>query len=81
MRRSQQPNPTTQAVQTEHWTRLILSYARHARVFTIGVEDAELKTGPWADILSNPTIARSSPLLRLFLYLKSCIQVQFNRYT
>ncbi|KZW00053.1 ESCRT-II complex, vps25 subunit [Exidia glandulosa HHB12029] len=51
--------PTTLAVQTEHWTRLILSYARHARLFTLGVEDADLKTGPWADILYNPEIARS----------------------
>lgn len=56
---TQQPNPTTQATQTATWTRLILAYARHARLFSLRVEDAELKTGPWADVFTNAEIGRT----------------------
>ncbi|CAL1714314.1 unnamed protein product [Somion occarium] len=39
---TQQPNPATQAIVTEQWSRLILSYARHRQLFTVRVEDAEV---------------------------------------
>ncbi|KIJ55417.1 hypothetical protein M422DRAFT_24018 [Sphaerobolus stellatus SS14] len=53
-----QPDPTTQAVQTEHWIRLILAYARHRRLFTLRVEDCEAAGSDWDEILRNDRINR-----------------------
>ncbi|GJE98536.1 ESCRT-II complex vps25 subunit [Phanerochaete sordida] len=55
---TQQPNPNTQAVVTEHWTKLILSYARHRRLFMLRVEDAEVAGNDWDEILRNEQIHR-----------------------
>lgn len=57
----QQPNEATQAVVTETWTRLILTYARHRRLFTLRVEDAETAGGEWDEVLRNERINRTSP--------------------
>ena len=54
----EQPNPTTQAIATEQWIRLILTYARHRRLFTLCVEDAEKAESDWAEILRNERINR-----------------------
>lgn len=58
-RSSLQPNPTTQAVQTQHWTRLILSYARHKQLFTLKLEDCESQGSDWDEILRNDKISRA----------------------
>ncbi|KIP03804.1 hypothetical protein PHLGIDRAFT_31637 [Phlebiopsis gigantea 11061_1 CR5-6] len=55
---TQQPNPNTQATVSENWTKLILSYARHRRLFTLRVEDAEVPGGEWDEILRNTRINR-----------------------
>ncbi|KAK7677582.1 hypothetical protein QCA50_010409 [Cerrena zonata] len=55
---TQQPNPATQAVATEQWSRLILSYAKHRNLFTIKVEDAQTTGGDWDEILRNDRINR-----------------------
>ncbi|CAL1714313.1 unnamed protein product [Somion occarium] len=55
---TQQPNPATQAIVTEQWSRLILSYARHRQLFTVRVEDAEVTGGEWDEILRNDRINR-----------------------
>jgi len=59
---SQQPNPTTQATLTEHWTKLILSYARFRKLFTLRIEDAEIGGGDWDEVLRNPRINRAFAL-------------------
>lgn len=58
--RRQQPNPNTQATVTEHWTKLILSYARHRRLFFIRLEDAEVPGVDWDEVLRNERINRMS---------------------
>lgn len=55
---TQQPNPATQATVTENWTRLILSYARHRKLFFLRVEDADTKGSEWDEILRNERINR-----------------------
>ncbi|KAI9450082.1 ESCRT-II complex vps25 subunit [Russula earlei] len=56
---TQQPNAATQAVFTEHWTRLLLAYARHRGLFVLRVEDAEVSAGgEWDEVLRNPRINR-----------------------
>ena len=49
---------------TEHWTKLILSYARFRRLFTLRVEDAETggDNGDWDEVLRNPRINRAYTL-------------------
>ena len=54
----EQPNPTTQSIATEQWIRLILTYARHRRLFILRVEDAEQAESDWAEILRNERISR-----------------------
>jgi len=44
---------------TEHWTKLILSYARFRKLFTLRVEDAEAGGGDWDEVLRNPRINRA----------------------
>ena len=64
MHARQQPNPNTQAVVTEHWTKLILSYARHRKLYLLRVEDAEVAGNEWDEILRNEQIHRAlSPVL------------------
>ena len=59
---SQQPNPTTQAILTENWTRLILSYARFRGLWTLSVDDTEKAVssegGEWDEVLKNERISR-----------------------
>ncbi|KDQ61484.1 hypothetical protein JAAARDRAFT_30924 [Jaapia argillacea MUCL 33604] len=55
---TQQPNPNTQSIVTENWTRLILTYARYRRLFFIKLEDAETKGGDWDEVLRNERINR-----------------------
>ncbi|PCH44517.1 ESCRT-II complex vps25 subunit, partial [Wolfiporia cocos MD-104 SS10] len=55
---TQQPNPATQAVITGHWTKLILSYARHRGLFYLRLEDAENPSNPWDEVLRNERIHR-----------------------
>lgn len=72
---TEQPNPTTQSVFTDNWTRLILSYARHRRLFVIRVEDAEVAGGDWDEILRNERINRRV----LPSYLNSLISAMVSR--
>ncbi|KAI6023821.1 ESCRT-II complex subunit-domain-containing protein, partial [Pisolithus microcarpus] len=72
---TEQPNPTTQSVFTDNWTRLILSYARHRRLFVIRVEDAEVAGGDWDEILRNERINRRV----LPSYLTSLISAMVSR--
>ncbi|KAF8573755.1 ESCRT-II complex vps25 subunit, partial [Ramaria rubella] len=53
-----QPNPTTQTVQAQNWTRLILAYARHRRLFTVRIEDCEVAGGEWDEVFRNERINR-----------------------
>ncbi|PFH50282.1 hypothetical protein AMATHDRAFT_75690 [Amanita thiersii Skay4041] len=55
---TEQPNPTTQAIATDHWIRLILTYARHRKLFSLKVEDAETSGNDWDEILKNERINR-----------------------
>ncbi|KAI5122481.1 hypothetical protein M0805_001391 [Coniferiporia weirii] len=55
---TRQANPTTQATSSEHWTRLILSYARHRRLFFLRVQDAETTGHEWDEVLRNERINR-----------------------
>ncbi|KAH7890893.1 ESCRT-II complex vps25 subunit [Phlebopus sp. FC_14] len=55
---TEQPNPTTQSNLTDHWIRLILTYARHRRLYTLRVEDAEVAGSEWDEILRNERINR-----------------------
>ncbi|KAH6904437.1 ESCRT-II complex subunit-domain-containing protein [Coprinopsis sp. MPI-PUGE-AT-0042] len=54
----QQPNPATQGIVVEQWIRLILTYARHRKLFTLRVDDAEEKGSDWDEILRNERINR-----------------------
>ncbi|KAJ7596015.1 ESCRT-II complex subunit-domain-containing protein [Mycena floridula] len=54
----EQPNPNTNSIATSQWSRLILAYARHRRLFTIRVEDADITGGDWDEILRNERINR-----------------------
>ncbi|KAF8603758.1 ESCRT-II complex vps25 subunit [Ceratobasidium sp. AG-I] len=53
-----QPNPTTEASSFEVWSKLITSYARFKNLFILRAEDANIKDGPWSEILINPRIGR-----------------------
>ncbi|KAF8972780.1 ESCRT-II complex subunit-domain-containing protein [Flammula alnicola] len=55
---TEQPNPTTKATATEQWIRLILTYARHRRLFALRVEDTEASGNDWEEILRNERINR-----------------------
>jgi len=55
---TQQPNPTTQSTVTDHWIRLILTYARHRKLFVLCVEDSEIAGSDWEEILNNGRINR-----------------------
>ncbi|KZP06391.1 hypothetical protein FIBSPDRAFT_966509 [Athelia psychrophila] len=55
---TQQPNRSTLSTQTEQWTRLILAYARHRKLFMFHAEDAVATTGEWGAVLLNERINR-----------------------
>lgn len=55
---SQQPNATIQTTMTQHWLRLILSYARHRRLFSLRLEDVETTGGEWDEVFRNERINR-----------------------
>ncbi|KIK04571.1 hypothetical protein K443DRAFT_411620 [Laccaria amethystina LaAM-08-1] len=55
---TQQPNPSTQSIATEQWVRLILTYARHRKLFVLRVEDTETGGSDWGEILRNERINR-----------------------
>ncbi|EGN96971.1 hypothetical protein SERLA73DRAFT_185237 [Serpula lacrymans var. lacrymans S7.3] len=55
---TEQPNPTTQSQNISQWTRLILAYARHRRLFVLRLEDAETSGGDWDEVLRNERINR-----------------------
>ncbi|KAI9440632.1 ESCRT-II complex vps25 subunit [Lactarius indigo] len=72
---TQQPNTATQAGFTEQWTRLLLAYARHRRLFTLRLEDAEVPGGEWDEVLRNPRInKRMMPN-----YLAHVLDVMINK--
>ena len=54
----EQPNLSTQSIATDQWIRLILTYARHRRLFILRVEDAETAESDWVEILRNERINR-----------------------
>ncbi|KAH7914585.1 ESCRT-II complex vps25 subunit [Hygrophoropsis aurantiaca] len=55
---TEQPNPNTQAQFNEQWIRLILTYARHRRLFSLRVEDAVVAGSEWDEVLRNERINR-----------------------
>ncbi|KAG9224135.1 hypothetical protein CCMSSC00406_0006803 [Pleurotus cornucopiae] len=55
---TKQINPTTRSIADDHWTRIILGYARHRRLFTLRVEDAETSGNDWDEIFRNERINR-----------------------
>ena len=58
---SAQRNPKSIATQTNAWIKIILSYARHRRLFFLRARDADLRTGgDWSDIFYNPRIKRNN---------------------
>ncbi|KAF9050295.1 ESCRT-II complex subunit-domain-containing protein, partial [Panaeolus papilionaceus] len=56
---TEQPHPNTRSIATEQWIRLILSYARHKKLFVLKVEDADAADSDWAEILRNERINRA----------------------
>ncbi|PAV20069.1 ESCRT-II complex vps25 subunit [Pyrrhoderma noxium] len=55
---TQQKNVATQATSTDQWIRLILSYARHHRIFYLSIGDAEDAESVWKEVLRNERISR-----------------------
>ncbi|KAF8159356.1 ESCRT-II complex subunit-domain-containing protein [Crassisporium funariophilum] len=55
---TEQPNPTTQSIATEQWIRLLLTYARHRKLFVLRIEDAETAGSDWEEVLRNERINR-----------------------
>ncbi|TEB22013.1 ESCRT-II complex, vps25 subunit [Coprinellus micaceus] len=58
---TKQPNPATEAIVIEQWSKLILSYARHRKLFMLRVDDAETPGGEWDEVLRNERINRRLP--------------------
>ncbi|KZS94334.1 ESCRT-II complex vps25 subunit [Sistotremastrum niveocremeum HHB9708] len=69
-----QLHPPSQASQTAHWTRLILSYARHRRLFTLRLEDAEVPGGEWDEIFHNSRINRRLKPTHLAFLLSTMVE-------
>jgi len=67
----EQPNPTTRSTATEQWIHLILTYARHRRLFILRMEDAETEASDWAEILRNERINRELSVALFFLFCDS----------
>ncbi|TBU34011.1 ESCRT-II complex vps25 subunit [Dichomitus squalens] len=55
---TQQPNPNSRKIATDNWTRLLLSYARHKKLFVLRAEDVDVPNSEWEEVLSNPRIGR-----------------------
>ncbi|KAF8715189.1 hypothetical protein AX14_009838 [Amanita brunnescens Koide BX004] len=55
---TEQPNPATQAIATDHWIQLLLGYASHRRFFFLKAEDAETSGNDWDEVLKNERINR-----------------------
>jgi hypothetical protein len=55
----QQPHPATNATVTDHWITLLLTYARHRKLFVLRVEDTETAESEWHEILRNERINRA----------------------
>ncbi|EIN03837.1 winged helix DNA-binding domain-containing protein [Punctularia strigosozonata HHB-11173 SS5] len=55
---TQQSTAQLQAPFTDNWIKIILGYARHRRLFTLRIEDAEVPGGDWDEVLRNPRINR-----------------------
>ncbi|KAF5359988.1 hypothetical protein D9758_007583 [Tetrapyrgos nigripes] len=72
---TQQPNPTTLAIATEHWVKLITGYARHRKLFFLRVEDAESPGNDWAEVLRNERINRRLPPT----YLSYILEILVNK--
>ncbi|KAI6149570.1 ESCRT-II complex vps25 subunit [Pisolithus tinctorius] len=72
---TEQPNPITQNTFVNNWIQLILSYARHRRLFVIRVEDAEVAGGDWDEVLRNERINRRV----IPSYLTSLISAMVSR--
>ncbi|KAH8116381.1 ESCRT-II complex, vps25 subunit [Phellopilus nigrolimitatus] len=70
---TQQKNVATQATSTAHWTRLVLSYARHRRLFFLRAEDAEKTGGEWDEVLRNERINRRVPPEYLLFLLEALV--------
>jgi hypothetical protein len=51
--RSLQPNPTTHTHQLKLWSELVLSWARHARVFSVNAESPDA-----GEVFANKAIGR-----------------------
>jgi hypothetical protein len=56
---SQQSTTELQTPFTDNWIKIILGYARHRRLFTLRIEDAEAPGGDWDEVLRNPRINRA----------------------
>jgi len=68
-----QPNLQTQTTQTSHWISLILSYARHKRLFILRLEDAEVSGGDWDEIFRNERIERRMQPSHLAMILATLV--------
>ncbi|RDX54094.1 ESCRT-II complex vps25 subunit [Lentinus brumalis] len=77
---TQQPNPATQKTVTENWTRLILSYARHKKLFTLRIEDATDDKSEWDEVLRNPRIQRRLRPSHLAAILSSMVAANQAMY-
>ncbi|KAF7313395.1 hypothetical protein HMN09_00495300 [Mycena chlorophos] len=58
---TQQPHPDTNATATEQWSKLILAYGWHRKLYVLRVEDAETADGEWSEVLRNERINRKMP--------------------
>ncbi|KAJ7935432.1 ESCRT-II complex vps25 subunit [Mycena leptocephala] len=72
---TQQPHPGTNATVTEQWITLILTYARHRKLFVLRVEDAETTDSEWLEVLRNERINRKL----LPSYLSSIIATMVSK--
>ncbi|EKM81636.1 hypothetical protein AGABI1DRAFT_105162, partial [Agaricus bisporus var. burnettii JB137-S8] len=71
---TQQPNPVSQAVVTDHWIKLILSYARYRRLWTLRLEDVETPGSDWDEIVRNTRIKRRLLPAHLSAILATMVQ-------
>ncbi|KAF9472854.1 ESCRT-II complex, vps25 subunit [Pholiota conissans] len=77
---TEQPNPTTHATATAQWIKLILTYARHRKLFTLRVEDAETAGSDWEEILRNERINRKILAPHLSNILEAMVQQNLAVY-
>ncbi|KAJ7229107.1 ESCRT-II complex subunit-domain-containing protein [Mycena pura] len=70
---TQQPHPGTNETATEHWATLILTYARHRKLFVLRVEDTEAADSEWQEVLRNERINRKLLATYLSAILESMV--------